>query len=194
MSQGSDEAEGGKEILRELVVSGCDAPPILEPPKAALILSLPKDRRRCGLCSLLIVADLRLAVGFAWNNRLDAPLLQKGVDRIGVVAFVSEQFFDARQKTDAFLRHHTVGGVAGGENKNPGPTEFVDDRVDFAVLSAFREPDRLKICPPFPPLAQQWTFTWLASKAARSGTASATATDSNIFCQMPRSLHRANRL
>jgi hypothetical protein len=27
--------------------------------------------------------------------------------------------------------------------------------VDFAVLAAFGEPDRLKIRPPFPPLAQR---------------------------------------
>ena len=35
----------------------------------------------------------------------------------------------------------------------------------LAVAAAFRKPDRLKIRPPFPPLAQRWTFTWLLSMA-----------------------------
>ncbi len=42
-------------------------------------------------------------------------------------------------------------GVSGREDEGPGPTEFVDDRVDLAVATAFRNTDRMKIGPPFPP-------------------------------------------
>src|ERR1700722_658894 len=86
------------------------------------------------------------------------------------------------------------GGVSGREDEGPGPTEFGDDRVDFAVATAFRKTDRLKIGPPFPPWAQRWVFTWLESNAACSGGSAGAATHSNIFCQMPLSLQRANRL
>jgi hypothetical protein len=66
--------------------------------------------------------------------------------------------------------------------------------VDLAVAAALRDPDRLKISPFFPPLAQRWTFTWLLSREACSGGSEGAATDSNIFCQMPRSLQREKRL
>ena len=134
--------------MRELVVTSCDAPPILEPAETTF-------DDVAAFVGLLIVADLLFAIGFARNNGLDTLLLQKGSDRIGVIAFVSEQFFNARKEADAFLCHHTVGGVAWGKNKNPGSAEFVNYRMNFAVLAAFRKPDRLKIRPPFPPLAQR---------------------------------------
>jgi hypothetical protein len=134
--------------LCELVIASCDAPEILEPAEATF-------NDVAAFVGLLVMADFLFAVEFTWNNGLDALFLQKGSDCIGVVAFVSEQFFDAGEKADALFRHHTVSGVAGRENKDPGTAEFVDDRVDFAVLAALRKPDRLKIRPPFPPWAQR---------------------------------------
>ena len=130
--------------MRELVVSGCDAPPILEPAEATF-------DDVAVLVGLLVVADFLLAVGFARNDGLDAALFEEGPDRIGIIAFVGEEFFDARDKAHAFFGHHAIGGVSGREDEGPGPTEFVDDRVDFAVATAFRNTDRLKIGPPFPP-------------------------------------------
>lgn len=97
------------------------------------------------------MADFLLTIGFAGNDRRDAALSQEGSDRIGVVAFVGEEFFDARDEADAFFRHHTIGSIAGRQNEGPGPAEFVDNRVNLAVLATFREPDRLKLGPPFPP-------------------------------------------
>lgn len=134
--------------MRELVVAGCDAPPILEPAEATF-------DDIAALVGFLVMADLLFAIGFARNNGLDALLLQEGSDRVGVIAFIGEQFPDPGEKADAFLRHHTVSGVAGRENKHPGTAEFIHYRMDFAVLAALRKPDRLKIRPPFPPLAQR---------------------------------------
>ena len=47
------------------------------------------------------------------------------------------------------LRHNAVGGVARREDQRPRPDMHVDDRMDFAVAAAFREPDCLKFGPPF---------------------------------------------
>jgi hypothetical protein len=41
------------------------------------------------------------------------------------------------------------------QDQHPRASIRIDDRVDFAVAAAFREPDRLKFGPPFPPLAQR---------------------------------------
>src|SRR5215471_18439129 len=99
-----------------------------------------------------------------------------------------------RNQAHAFFGHHAIGSVSGREDEGPGSTEFIDNRVDLAVATAFRNTDRLKIGPPFPPWAQRWAFTWLESNAACSGGSQGAATHSNIFCQMPLSLQRANRL
>jgi hypothetical protein len=35
--------------------------------------------------------------------------------------------------------------------------------VNLAVTAAFGDAYRLRLSPPFPPLAQRWIFTWLLS-------------------------------
>ncbi len=107
------------------------------------------------------MTDFLFAVALARNDRLDAALLEEGADSVRVIALVGEEFLDAGDQTDAFLRHHTISGVARREDKDPRSTLFVDHRVDFAVAPALRKPERLEISPPFPPLAQRWILTWL---------------------------------
>ena len=121
------------------------------------------------------------------------PFLEKGADRVAIIAFAGEELFDAGDQTDAFFRHHAIGGVAGRQEERPGPAEFVGHRMDLAVAAAFRRPDRLKIRPPLP-LAQRWILTWLLSRATCSGGPQGAATHSNIFCQTPLSLQREKRL
>jgi len=130
----------------------------------------------------------------AWDDGLGAALLEKGPDRIGIIALVGEEFFDAGNKADTVFGHRAIGYVARCEDEGPRPAKLVDYRMELAVTAAFRMPDRLKICPPFPPLAQRWTFTWLLSNAACSGGSEGPATEANIFCQIPLSLQRENRL
>ena len=138
--------------------------------------------------------DFLFAIALSRNDGLDAALLEESSDGVSVVTLVSKELFDAGNQTDAFLRHHTIGGVARREDKCPRSTIFVDQRVDFAVAPALRKPDRLKISPPFPPLAQRWIFTWLLSSEADSGGSDGPAMHSNIFCQTPFSLQREKRL
>ncbi len=173
--------------MSELVVSGCDTPEILEPAEAAL-------DDVAVFISLLVVADLLFAVGFAWDDGLDAALLEESPDRIGIIAFVGEELFDAGDETDTFFGHHTIGDIARCEDERPGPAKRINYHMYLAVVAAFRKPDRLKFGPPFPPLAQRCTFTWLLSNAACFGGSEGPATDSNIFCQTPFSLQREKRL
>jgi len=105
------------------------------------------------------MADFLFAIGFAWDDSLDALFFEEGPDRIGIIAFVSKELFDSRDQADTFLGHDAISGVARGQDEGPRPALRIDDRVDFAVAATFRKPDRLKIRPPFPPLAQRWTFT-----------------------------------
>ena len=171
----------------ELVISCCDASEVFQPAKASF-------DNISTLVDFFVVADFLFAVALARNDRLDAALLEERADGVRVIALVGEELFDAGDQTDAFLRHHTIGGVARREDKGPRPTLFVDHRVDFAVAPSLRKPDRLKISPPFPPLAQRWILTWLLSSEAVFGGSDGPATHSKIFCQTPFSLQREKRL
>jgi hypothetical protein len=71
---------------------------------------------------------------------------------------------------------------------------IIDNRMDLGISSAFGVPYRLRRRPPFPPVAHRWILTWLLSKATWWGAADDPATASNILCQTPFSLQRANRL
>lgn len=152
VGQRSNEAKRRHKILRELVVACRDTSPVFEPAEATL-------HDIAVLVSFLVVADFLFAIGFAWNDGFDAMLFEESSNCIRIIAFIGEKLFDSRDQADAFLGHDTIGRVAGGQDKGPRPAFRIDNRVDFAVLATFRKPDRLKIRPPFPPLAQRWTFT-----------------------------------
>jgi hypothetical protein len=104
---------------------------------------------------LFVMPDALLAIGFTRDDRLDSLLSEEGAKRIGVVALIRQKFLDDGDQADAFLRHDTVGGVSRREDQHPRAEKLIDNRVDFAVVAAFRKPDRLKFGPPFPPLAQR---------------------------------------
>ncbi len=166
---------------------GGDTPKVLESAEAAL-------DDIASFVGLAVVPEGLFAAGFARNDDPYFPAFEKGAKRIRIVALVSNEFLDARDQADAFLRHDAIGGVARREDQHPRPEILIDDRMDFAVAAAFRAPDRLKFWPPFPPLAQRWALTWGLSNATCSGGADGVATIANIFCQIPRSLQRAKRL
>jgi hypothetical protein len=65
--------------LRELVVSCCDPSEILEPAETALDdVAVP--------IGFFGMPDALLAIGFAWDDRLDSLLSKERAKRIGVVA------------------------------------------------------------------------------------------------------------
>jgi hypothetical protein len=140
------------------------------------------------------VPDALFAIGFAGDDRPDPVLFEESAKGIGVVPFVRHQLADAGDQADACFGHDTVGGIAGRENECPRTAPLIDNRVYLAVAAALGDAYRLRLGPPFPPVAQRWIFTWLLSSATCSGVSTAPATAANIFCQMPRSLQRAKRL
>ena len=99
------------------------------------------------------------AIGFAGDNRLDAAFLEKRAKSIGVIPLVGHQLRDAGDQADAGLGHHAVGGVTRCQHERPWTALFVDNCVNFAVVAAFGDADRLRLGPPFPPPAQRWVFT-----------------------------------
>ena len=138
--------------MREFVVAGSNAPEVFEATEAAF-------DDVSSFVGFLVVANFFLAIGLAWNDSSYALLFEESSDRIGVIAFIGEKLFDAGNHADALLGHDTIRSVAGREYESPRPTRLVDYRMYFAVVSALGKADRLIISPPFPPLAQRWTFT-----------------------------------
>ena len=167
--------------------SGGDATPILGTTNAAL-------DHAATLVSLPVVSNALLAVGSSGDDSLDLIFLEPGAKRVGVISFIRNQSSDAGDQAHACFGHSAVGGIAGREYEYPRPALFVDNRVYLAVSAALGDAYRLRLGPPFPPLAQRWTFTWLLSSASCPGVSGSPATAVNIFCQMPRSHQRAKRL
>ena len=138
--------------MRELVVTGSDAAPILESTEAALNHVAP-------LIGLLVVTNGLLAIGLTGDDGLDAAFFEESTKRIGVVSLVGQEFSDARDQAHAGFGNDAVGRVAGCQYEYPWTAVIIDDRMDLAVPAAFGDAYRLRLCPPFPPLAQRWIFT-----------------------------------
>jgi hypothetical protein len=138
--------------LRELVVTSGDAAPILEAAEATL------DDIAI-LVGLLVVANALLTVGFARDHRLDAAFFEEPAKRIGVISLVGHKFSDAGDQAHAGFGHNAVGRVAWCQYEYPRTALIIDNRMDLAVPAAFGDAYRLRLCPPFPPLAQRWIFT-----------------------------------
>ena len=105
------------------------------------------------------MANALLAIGPGGDDRSDSILLEEAAEGIGVVAFVRQQLRDAGDQADAGFCHHAVGGIAGCEDEHPGTTQIVDNRMNLAVSAALGDTYSLRLCPPFPPLAQRWILT-----------------------------------
>jgi len=105
------------------------------------------------------MANALIAIGLARDDGSDAVLLEEGAEGIGVVTFVRQQLRDAGDQADAGFGHHAVCGIAGREDEHPGTTQIVDNRMNLAVSAALGDAYGLRLCPPFPPLAQRWILT-----------------------------------
>jgi len=138
--------------LRELVVTRSDAAPILETAEAAL-------DDVATLVGLLVVANALRAIGLTGDDRLDAAFFEETTKRIGVVSLVGHKFSDARDQAHAGFGNDAVGRVAGCQYEYPWTAVIIDNRMDLAVPAAFSDAYRLRLSPPFPPLAQRWIFT-----------------------------------
>jgi len=100
---------GGQEISRSSIVTGCDAPKVLELIEEPLD-SVPE------LVGLDVVRDLDFSVAFGGNNSLYIGCLDQFTQRIGVVRFVGDDAVGS-------LTLQQVGGrgdimcLSAGQNK-----------------------------------------------------------------------------
>jgi kynureninase len=96
-----------------------------------------------------------LAIGLAWYDSPDPLFLEKRTERIGVISFVRQKIRDTRNQADTLTCHNAVSCVARGKHEHPRPTQVVDYSMNFGVATTFREPDSLRLGPPFPPAAHR---------------------------------------
>ena len=142
------EAQGREEISGEFVVACAEAPEVLESAEAAL-------DDVAAFVSLLVMANALFPIGFAGNDRPDLVGFEEGAERIGVVAFVSEELVDAGDKADAGFCNLTICSIARREDQDPGTAKVVDNRMNLAISATLGDA-YLRLRPPFPPLAQRW--------------------------------------
>jgi hypothetical protein len=79
--------------------------------------------------------------------------------RIGVISFIGDKLSDSGYQAHAGFSHNAVGRVARRHYEYPWTALIIDNRMDLAIPAAFGEAYRLRLRPPFPPLAQRWIFT-----------------------------------
>ena len=92
------------------------------------------------------------------------------------VSLIGDKFGDAWDQAHAGFCHNAVGRVARRQYEDPWTALVIHDRMYLAVATALGETYRLRLRPPFPPVAQRWIFTWLLSSATCSGVSTAPAT------------------
>jgi hypothetical protein len=138
--------------LREFVVTSGESPPILEAAEATL-------DDIATLVGLPVVPNTLLAIGFAGDDRLDPTFSEEVAKRIGVISLIGYKFGDSGDQAHAGFGHNAVGRVAWRQYEYPWTALIIDNRMDLAVPATFGDTYRLRLGPPFPPLAQRWIFT-----------------------------------
>ena len=111
------------------------------------------------LVGLLVVAKTLLTIRFSRDNRLDPTFFEEATKRVSVISLVCYQFGDAGDQAHAGFGHHAVRRVARRQHEYLRTALIINNRMDLAVPTAFGDAYRLRLGPPFPPLAQRWIFT-----------------------------------
>ncbi len=106
------------------VVSGSDAPPVLDPAEDVLdFVALTVE--------VLVVLVLDLAVFPWWDARGDAAFGQCGPKPVAIITFVGEQFLGAgkrgKQEKSAFVVAH----LPFGQQHHDRPAQTVTDGMEF---------------------------------------------------------------
>src|SRR5690606_32104243 len=133
----------------ELIVSGCDAAPILEPaPEAFDEVS--------GAIGLAVVGDGRFAAAGRWDDDFGALGCDGGADGVAVVPTVGKQPVEAAAgRFDQRWGHRHVGCITGRDQQDAWTSGSVGQSVDLAGSSTARGADALREAPPFAPAAER---------------------------------------
>lgn len=170
------------------VVSGSDAPPILDPAEHVLdTISLPiKD--------FVVVGGVTSLLAW-WNTGRNTFVFQFFAEPVGVVTTIRQQFPGFGQAIEQVPGTLIVAGLALGEEKQQGPSQAVGDGVQLGVQATFRSSDTAGKSPFFSRLAAvRWAFRWVASIISLSGWPALPASASKIRLKTPSLLQRINRL
>ena len=137
-----------QEIPGELIISGSDAPEVLEPAKAAL------DDISAFVGAFVEAMDDD-TVGFIGDDRLGAATNDFAAKIVAVIPFVSEERAHGRSERQNVGRRRDIGILAWGQMQDDRPAERIAQRMDFCGAASARAADCLIVLPPFPPEAHR---------------------------------------
>ena len=177
----------GKEVAGKFIVSGCDAPEVLESAEGAL------DDVSPFVCSLAEAMQSH-SVGFVGNDGLGAALDDFGPKVITVIPSIGEKRLHRRRKREHARTDGDVGGLTLREKKDVRLAGRIAQRMDFCRAPTARAADRLAAFPPFPPAAERCALTDVLSSDNVTLSLSLLTNAVNIAVQRPRLAQRLNRL
>ena len=137
-----------QEIPGELVVSGGDAPEILEPAEAAL-------DDISAFVGALVEAKDDDTVGFVGDDGLGAATYDLAAKVVAVIPFVAEERAHGRRERQNIWRRRDIGILAWCQMQDDRPAERIAQRMNFCRAAASRAADCLIVLPPFPPEAHR---------------------------------------
>ena len=137
-----------QEIPGELIVSGSDAPEVLEPAKAAF------DDISAFVGAFVEAMD-EDTVGFIGDDRLGAATNDFAAKIVAVIPFVSEERAHGRSERQNVGRRRDIGILAWGQMQDDRPAERIAQCMDFCGAASARAADCLIVLPPFPPEAHR---------------------------------------
>lgn len=138
----------GQEIPGELVVSGGDAPEVLEPAKAAL------DDISAFVGAFVEAMDDD-TVGLVGDDGLGAAPNDFAPKVIAVIPFIGEECAHGRRARQNIGRRGDIGVLAWGQMQDDWTAERIAQRMDFCRAASTRAADCLIVLPPFPPEAHR---------------------------------------
>ena len=138
----------GQEIPSELVVSGGDAPEVLEPAEAAL------DDVSAFVGTFVEAMDDD-PVGFIGDYGLGAATGDFGAKVVAIIAFVGEERAHGWGERQNIGRSSDVGILTWGQMQDDRSAERIAQRMDFCRTASPRAADCLIVLPPFPPEAHR---------------------------------------
>ncbi|MGY4334792.1 hypothetical protein ACVWWG_009260 [Bradyrhizobium sp. LB7.2] len=133
---------GSQEIPGELIMSGSDAPEVLEPAKAAL------DDISAFVGAFVEAMDDD-TVGFIGDDWLSAATNDFAAKIVAVIPFVSEERTHGRSERQNVGRRRDTGILAWGQMQDDRPAERIAQRMEFCGAASARAADRLIVLPLF---------------------------------------------
>jgi hypothetical protein len=85
---------------------------------------------------------------------------------IGVVGSIGQETRDRSCGVNQVSSHGDVVGIAGAQQKNPRPADFVGQPMELGGSPPSGTAYGLGEVPPFAPAAERWALMWVASMDA----------------------------